>query len=207
VWTDVKITPYLGEFLQRYPDIQVELQCTDAIQDVIAERLDLVIRIGSLTDSSYVAVPLGDIRPVLCATPAYLESYPTPETPGDLLEHNCVIYEHYSRWCFSKHDDTQLVDVSGNIHTNMATVLLSSIQQNIGPGLLPDLLIEDQLASGELVELLPSYEVKIHNLDIDKIFAMYTSRHHLPAKVRVFIEFLKEKFSVTDRSLNIAEHS
>lgn len=195
VWTDVTIMPFISEFLERYPEIHLDIECTDDVQDVVEDKLDLVIRVGALKDSSYVAVPLANIRLVLCATPEYLAIHGTPQSPADVLEHNCIVYEKYSQWQFDDQKNTQLIEVSGTVSSNMVTVLLSSIQQHIGLSLLPNLLINDLLTSGTLIDIMPAQTISIKHLQLDKIFAMYSNRKYLPAKVRVFIDFFQQKFN------------
>lgn len=199
LWADLKITPYMSEFLQKYPDIELDIQCTDVKQDVIDEGLDLVIRVGHLVDSSYVAVTLAHVSMVICASPEYLDKYGTPQSPGDLLDHNCVVYDGYDEWEFNKvcqkqKCPTQLVNVTGNINTNMVTVILAALKQNLSISLLPDLLIRDQLQSGALVDVMPDYKINVKNLIVDRVFALYSNRKHLPAKTRAFIDFYRDKF-------------
>ena len=207
LWTDLKITPYLAEFLELYPEIELDIQCTEVIQDVVDEGLDLVVRVGSLTDSSYVAVPLAPIRMVLCASPKYLALHGIPQTPRDLLNHNCILYNANDEWEFyaaeqkkpnqKKSKPTtpmQTIQVSGNINTNVVTVLLTALKQELGISLLPDLLINDLLKTEELVPLMSEYHIKVKNLHLDQIFVLYSNRKYLPAKTRAFIEFYRNKF-------------
>jgi len=199
LWVDLKITPHLSEFLQLYPEIELDIQCTDVVQDMVEERLDLVIRVGELTDSSYVAVPLAKIRMILCATPEYLARFGAPQTPGELLNHNCIIYDGHDEWEFScagnkQTNQMQQVHVSGNINTNMVSVILTALEQNLCIALLPDLMISDHLHEGALVDAMPAYHVGIKNLHVDGVFALYSNRKHLPAKTRAFIDFYQDKF-------------
>ncbi len=200
LWVDLKITPHIPRFLQLYPEIELDIQCTDVIQDMVEQRLDLVIRVGHLKDSSYVAVPLARIRMILCASPAYLASHGRPQTPGELLNHNCIVYDGYDEWQFcnagqKKTDKIQQVHVSGNINTNMVSVMLTALEQNLCIALLPDLMINDYLKAGSLVEVMPAYTVGIKDLHVDQVFALYSNRKHLPAKTRAFIDFYRDKFS------------
>ncbi|HHJ35375.1 MAG TPA: LysR family transcriptional regulator [Gammaproteobacteria bacterium] len=203
LWIDLKITPYLSEFMEQYPEIGLDIQCTDVMQDVVDEGLDLVIRVGHLIDSSYVAVTLARIRMVLCASPAYLESHGAPRSPGDLLDHNCIVYDGHDEWEFShvcqkQKDQIQRVHVAGNINTNMVTVMLTALEQDICISLLPDLMIKEQLQEGTLVDVMPAYDINIKNLVVDRVFALYSNRKHLPAKTRAFIDFYRDKFSRTN---------
>lgn len=194
-WADVIIAPYMSEFLEHYPDITLDIECNDNFQNVVEEQLDLVIRVGTLIDSSYIAVPLADIKIVMCATPDYLEKHGTPKSPAELRNHHCIVFEDYNKWLFSNASQTQQVSVSGPISTNSVTMMLSAVQQNLGLTLLPNLLIDDLLRNGVLVDVMPSQSIALKNLPIEQVFALYPNRKHLPAKVRAFIEFFKNKFA------------
>jgi len=194
-WTDAKIAPHLGEFLQKYPEINVDIECNDSFQDMIEDQLDLVIRVGELKDSSFIAVPFGEVRILVCASPRYLEQHGQPKTPSDLQNHNCVLFEHYNQILVSDNAGTQLITLSGNISTNNVTVMLSAVKQDIGITVLPDLLINDLLQTGELIDIMPSLNISIKDLPINKVFALYSNRKHLPAKVRVFLDFFRPRFN------------
>jgi DNA-binding transcriptional LysR family regulator len=194
-WTDIKITPYLGEFLQQYPEIKLDIECNDSFQDIVEDQLDLVIRVGELQDSSFIAVPFGDVRLVVCATPNYLKQYGVPKTHSDLQNHNCILFEDFDQMLITDHTGTHEVTLSGNIRSNTVTVILSSVQQHIGLTILPDLLINPLLQTGELIDIMPTTHISIKNLPIIQVFALYSNRKHLPAKVRAFLDFFRLKFS------------
>ncbi len=200
-WTDIIITPYMGEFLKKYPDITLDIECNDHFQDVVEDRLDLVIRVGTLVDSSYIAVPLANVRMVLCATANYLAQYGTPKIPADLQYHHCIVYETFNQWLFTKHQHEQLMQVSGPVTTNAVTVMLSAVQQHLGLTVLPDVLINKLLHQGVLVEVMPAQSIAIKNLPINQLFALYSNRKYLPAKVRAFIDFYREKFFKNQQAL------
>lgn len=201
-WAEILISPYLGEFLQQYPEVKIDIESNNNIQDIIEDRLDIVIRVGALVDSSYIAIPLGDIRVVMCATPEYLRKHGTPETIADLQNHNCICFEDYTQMYLTEDNKSQLVTVSGNVSANTVSVMLSALLQDIGFTVLPDRLINKYLETGELVEIMPQAEVSIKRLPVDKIFALYSNRNHLPAKVRVFLDFLREKWGTKPGSGN-----
>lgn len=194
-WAETTIAPHLGEFLSQYPDIILDIECNDFFQDIIMDRLDLVIRIGTLIDSSYIAVPLTKVRLVLCASSEYLAQYGTPRTPADLQNHNCIIFEKYDQWLFNDARQIQQINITGTLRTNTVSMMLSALQQNIGISLLPDTLIKPLLQSGQLLDIMPTQNFSIKNLPIEQVFALYSNRKHLAAKVRVFIDFFKEKFA------------
>jgi len=195
-WTEAKITPYLGEFLHRYPDLKLDIECNDRFQDMIEDRLDVVIRVGVLKDSSYVAVPLGNVKMVMCATPNYLQKRGKPKTITDLHNHNWILFEEYKQLLITENNISQKIDIDGNLSSNTVPVMLAGVLQHMGVTVLPDLLIHPLLDSGELVELLPHTKVEVNNLPINQVFAMYSNRKHMPAKVRAFIDFFRDRFAV-----------
>lgn len=195
VWADTKITPHLAEFLQQYPDIQLSIECNDEMQNLIEDQLDLVIRVGDLKDSANIAVSFGTIRLVMCATRNYIQQYGMPNTPSDLQNHNFILYEDYNQVTIKSSTNTQNIRVSGSVSTNMVSVMLTAIQQDIGMSILPDLLINHLLETGELVDIMPDAEISIKNLPISQVYALYSNRRHLPAKVRAFLDFFRPRFN------------
>jgi len=193
-WAENIITPYIGEFLVQYPLIKLDIESNDTFQDMIEDRLDLVIRVGRLKDSSHIAIPLSKLRMVLCATPAYLKVHGHPKTPSDLQNHNFIIYEKFNQLIFSNDNNDQQITVSGNVKTHIAAIMLSAACQHIGMTLLPDLLIDQQLTSGELIDVMPNENISVKNLPVEHIYALYSNRKHLPAKVRAFLDFIRTKF-------------
>lgn len=206
LWAELKIAPHLAEFLQLYPKVTIELLCADAHQDLVDDQLDLVIRVGVMQDSSYVASPLGKVRMVLCASPQYLAQYSHPTIPSHLAEHSCLVYGAMHEWCFearSIKNTTTLVQssqqkviqsVDGKLRTNSVSVLLSALQQHLGVTLIPEPLVRDLLATGQLVELMPDYKKSLKHLGVEDAFALYSNRKHLAAKTKVFLAFIKRKF-------------
>ena len=100
-WTEAKIAPHLGEFLSLYPEIRLDLRCNDSIQDMVEERLDLVIRVGRATDSSYIAIPFSKFKIVLCASAEYLNKNGQPKTLADLNNHNFIIFDKFDKFFFA----------------------------------------------------------------------------------------------------------
>lgn len=192
-WTEIKIAPYISEFLEKYPDIELDIQSTDDVQDVVEERLDLVLRVGVLNDSSYVARRFGPAKLVLSATREYYERWGMPASPTDLTTHNCIVFNHYNQWTFKNAKSEQVVHVNGKVNTHMVSVMISMALQHMGVMLLPVQLIQRQLDSGELLEIFSDYTVNYTQLDDMEVFVLYSNRRHLPAKVKAFIDFFRDK--------------
>lgn len=195
-WAEMLIAPLMSEFVKRYPEIILDIECNDAFQDVVAERLDLVIRVGVPQDSSFIAIPIADINVHLVASPSYIEMHGAPTNPEELAEHNFVMFENHNRLKATSGTQTQIINLKGNVRFNTVPLMLSAVQQNLGITALPNLLINAQLKSSELIQLLPSTQIEILHLPITQVFALYSNRKHLSAKARVFLDFLRENLSV-----------
>jgi DNA-binding transcriptional LysR family regulator len=192
-WTELIIAPHLSDFLQAYPDIVLDIECNDKRQDIIADQLDLVIRVGVLRDSSYVAVPFGQISIVLVAAPAYLAKHGVPQSADDLAQHNFVMFEDYHQLLVGTPPNQRTITVSGRIKLNSVQMMLAAVRQNIGMSALPNLVVKSMIESGEVVTIMPDAKIEIKGLPIHQVFAMYSNRKHLSAKVRVFLDFFRER--------------
>ena len=188
----VVLAPRLPEFLDRHPDIKLELMLRDRFVDPIAEGLDVVLRMGSLGDSSLIARRLGEARIVVCASPAYLRKRGTPRGPGDLARHECLGFLSEGRpmhWPFASEGGTFAVDIAGRYHANDVDVLRAAAIAGEGLVALFDFLVADALASGALVQVLEA-----HPLTTRPIHALYPKNRQLLPKVGVFLDFLAEIF-------------
>lgn len=188
------LAPIWPEFSRRYPDLELDITLIDRVVDIVEEGYDLVIRISRSGSVNHAARKLASSHNMLCASPAYLQQFGTPQTPADLREHQCITYLYSGdEWHFT--DSTgkaHQVKVWGKIHTNNGDTARAMALAGAGIIWQPGFLIGPDLASGALVPLLPGYALP----DID-ILAMYPSRRHLSVKVRVLIDYLVEVFAGT----------
>ncbi|MGQ7246874.1 LysR family transcriptional regulator [Halomonas sp. V046] len=157
------IAPLLAEFQAAYPRIEVELTLTDAFVDPVQEGADVVIRIGSLEDSSLVARRLAMQRFVVCAAPSYLAEHGRAQTPRDLRSHNCLVYKGTrgeQPWYFRVPGEPRFGDVGvhGNLRSNNADSLVAAALEGQGIVLFPTWLLFDQLRQGTLVPILGDWE-------------------------------------------------
>ena len=113
--------------------------------------------------------------------------------PADLLKHNCIVFDHSFQWAFKNKSTEQVIEVSGKVNTNMVAVMIAMTLQHMGITLLPIQLLREQLASGELVEIFHDYTILYPQLDVKEVFVLYSNRKHLPAKVKAFIDFYRDK--------------
>ena len=191
----VCVVPLIDAFRARFPDLKLELVMTDANLDLIADRIDLAVRLGPSVDGDLIATKLTDTRYRVCAAPSYLGRAPTLRTPSDLTRHRCVLFtfpEFRSRWLFRDGRGTiGDVAVTGDVLISNALALREAALAGVGPALLADWLVRHALEAGMLVDVLPDYDVAATSFDT-AAWLLYPSRAFLPNKVRVTIDFLKE---------------
>ena len=187
------IAPVLPEFLAQYPDVNIDLTISDRSFDLAEEGYDLSIRIARELPPNVVARHLASINRVVCATPGYFDKHGVPETPQDLIQHNCVIYTHAnpdSVWRFRAGSTAVDVPVRGNLTLNDDEALWQAVLGGLGVSLLPTFIVGKDLQAGRLQAVLAQYVPSERNLH-----ALYLPNRHLSAKVRVFIDFLVARFA------------
>lgn len=202
------IAPLVPPFAARYPKIQLAFSLSDRSVNVIEEGFDLAIRIGELEDSSLAARKLAPNRRVVCASPAYLRQHGEPRTPGDLARHNCLTTnDPQMTWEYKGPDGRRgSVRVSGQYACDNWEVLREWAMAGLGVALKSTWDVRRQLEDGSLVPLLEGYDF---GTDV-AIYAVYPHRRYLPAKTRVFIDFLAESFGPEpywDRPVHAAKHA
>jgi DNA-binding transcriptional LysR family regulator len=186
------LAPLWPQFMEQYPDVQLEIALIDRVVDIVEEGYDMAVRISRAGSTSHVARKLASSHNILCAAPAYLAQHGAPATPADLLQHHCIGYSYNAT------DEWVMLDPEGKQHTVKLPFAMRTNNGDTaravalgGQGIIwqPTFLIGADLRAGRLVQVLPDY----HLPDID-IQAVYPSRRHLSAKVRVMIDFLVEAF-------------
>ncbi len=187
-----RIAPILPIFMNTHPELKVHLELEDRFTDLVAEGVDVAIRIGTLKDSTLVATRLASIPRVVCASPEYLALHGEPNKPEELSRHNCLLYSLLSpkhNWSFALEDDTRDIDISGSLSTNNGDVLKQAAIQGLGITMMPTFIVEDALKDGRLKAILQDYSTALFGL-----YAVRPSRHFTPARVRALIEFLRAQF-------------
>lgn len=192
------ITPLLPEFARLYPELRYELLWTDALLDLIAENIDVAIRVGPMPDSTLIAHKLCPMVAGVCAAPEYLEKHGRPREPQDLEQHRCLLLAlpgfARNNWKFTDRSGRQQeVSINEFMRTSNAMALKQCALAGMGIILQGRWIIGRELRAGTLVDLFPDYEVTAA-LDDAAAWALYPSRNYVPQKVRVFIDFLKQKF-------------
>ncbi|MDX2263949.1 MAG: LysR family transcriptional regulator [Hyphomicrobiales bacterium] len=180
------LAPHFAGFLRQYPDITLDLFASDAMVDIVSEGMDLAIRIAEVEDNALAAHKLAPCTRVLCATPEYLERYGEPRDIEALSKHNCLAIGSNSTWRLEGPDGPVLVRASANIRTNSSEVVRECIIAGLGIGLRSTWDVYKELKSGRLKVVLPKYKVSSRL----GIYAVHQRQDHVPAKLRVFIEFL-----------------
>jgi DNA-binding transcriptional LysR family regulator len=192
----VHLVPVVKQFCALYPDVHVQLLLEDRLVDLIDEQIDVAIRVGHLPDSSLVALPLGQMTWVVCASPDYLNKNGRPKKPADLLQHDCLHYRNnksaFDHWLFKGPDGEESISINGSLSINDSTALIQAAEQGQGIVWIDKNSLGDALEQGRLVQVLQNYALE----EGYPIYALYPARHHLPAKTRKFVDFLAEHFSL-----------
>lgn len=185
------VWPVVGDFMVTYPEVRVELRLFDRVVDLLDEGLDVAIRIGHLPDSSLVAVPLGTIRRVVCASPGYLQQQGMPEQPADLATHRCVQFSGVtsgSEWTFrvgSGGSKTTRVAVAGTLLTNQVDIALDACVRGLGCGRFLDYQVRERVADGSLCRILQDFEPTPIPVSI-----VYPYSRLLSSRIRTFIDWM-----------------
>lgn len=182
----------VAEFQQRHPRIELELTLNDRQVDLVEEGFDMAVRIAKLADSSLVARRIAPCRMLLVASPDYLRRAGEPQHPQDLVAHNYLSYTLAARRdeiVLANGAERETVNLNGSLRVNNGDVIASAAAAGLGFCVSPSFLVWQRLQRGELVELLPQWqipEIAVH--------AVYPAGRTLPAKTRSFIDYLVERF-------------
>lgn len=190
-------------FLERYPEIRIELSVTDRMVDLVGEKADVALRTGTLPDSSLVARKICDLQRVICAAPAYLARHGMPQTPDDLSQHNCIAISasvKLNEWPFHATrgakgakgtQGKRIIAVSGNVVANNAETVLQLALAGAGIVRLGDNIVGEHLRRGNLIPLL----TESHWAEPLPLHAVYPQGRHRSAKVGAFLDFVVEQFA------------
>jgi DNA-binding transcriptional LysR family regulator len=181
----------VSEFQDDHPHARIELQLTDHFVDLVAEGLDVAVRMGTLRDSTLVARRLGASRLVLVASPAYLGAHPPLSHPRELGEHACILDTNGApRWTFEGPDGPVTFTPSPRIAVNSPSVTCDLVRRGRGISAVPRFAVADDLRAGRLVVPLPEYamrEIPLH--------AVFPPGRRLSTRVRAFVDFLAQRFA------------
>lgn len=183
-----RLAPLLPQFALAHPKLSISLILEDRETDIVGEGFDLALRIAYPSDSSFVSRPITTIPRYLVASPDYIARRGKPNSPEDLLQHDCLHYSVISEreeWSFGGSNREESILIKGSYCANNGDVLAEAAIQGLGITLLPDFIIHEALAEGRLVRVLEDWERAPLTLSV-----LYPSRRHVPAKTRLLIEYL-----------------
>jgi DNA-binding transcriptional LysR family regulator len=189
----MQVAPLLPEFLATYPELSVDLHLSDAMVDLIGEGFDAAIRIAVLPDSSLVARRLCAVLPCLVGSPLYLNKHGRPRHPLHLAEHRCIGYSYAQTaetWRFTKGGRSATVRPSGPLRVNNGDAMLPALMAGTGLGILPDFILREALAAGQLERLLPDW-----SLPSGGVYWVTPPGGPRPKRLEVLADFLVEKLS------------
>jgi DNA-binding transcriptional LysR family regulator len=185
------LVPLLVEFTRLHPKLEVVLSVDDRMVDLIAEHVDVAIRVAHLEDSTLVARKLGENPRIMVAAPDYLARAGGPSTAQDLTRHECLVYtsaaQAFDQWSLLQDGVTTVVQVPRKIQINDGMALVAAACAGGGILAIDRLLVDEELASGALVSVLPAYSLRPGQ----PIYAVYPARPWLAFKTATFISFLQ----------------
>ncbi|HMN80608.1 MAG TPA: LysR family transcriptional regulator [Burkholderiaceae bacterium] len=187
------VAPLVPPFLQAHRDVSVSLSLTDRLTDLVNEGIDLAIRIGDLDDSALVGIKLAENRRVVVASPGYLGEHGVPSEPADLSRHHCLTFGNTGNqsrgWLFTVEGKVLAMRVSGPMECNDGAVLHEWALAGRGLAWRSMWEVADDIARGRLVEVLAPFAAPDN-----AIWALFPQRRHLPLRVRMFVDHLKNSY-------------
>ena len=188
------IVPQLGEFIDAYPAVSLEVVCTDFVQFTIHEGLDVAVQIGELHDSSLMVRRLAVSEYVVCASPAYLRAHGTPRHPDDLADHRCLTYRRPRNgkmwdWRFRLDGHVRTREMHGIVTMNSHEATVSAAAAGLGIIQVADYYAHPYIQRGDLVEILRAFKAEGHIIS-----AVFPKEQPYSPKIRAFVEFLSRQF-------------
>ncbi len=183
----------IADFCQRHPEISVDVRLENEFVDLVKEGVDLAIRTGVLEDSSLIAKSLITSYWVVCCAPKYIEQYDKPTKIEQLSQHNCLAYTYQRQggyeWRFSQENQQYNVKISGSFATNNAQALRKAALGGYGIAYVPRCSVYEDIQKGDLIVLLPDYQPRSLG-----VYAVYPYTRHLPNKIKLLIEHIKQGY-------------
>lgn len=186
------LAPLWGEFHAHYPDVELNIDLSDRIVDIVEEGFDLAIRISTLRNSTLVSRRITNTRLVVCASPEYLKAHGTPTQPSDLAHHKVIAYSNFATgndWHFKGPEGPVSTRVRPWMYANNGETCCAAAVAHQGLILQPSFLLQEDLDAGRLVELMPDYR----SAELG-VYAVYPTRKFVTPKVRALVDFLVSAF-------------
>ncbi|MBB1436739.1 MULTISPECIES: LysR family transcriptional regulator [unclassified Pseudoalteromonas] len=192
------VLPLIPKFMLLYPDIDIRLELTERVVDLVEENIDVAIRSGRLSDSTMIAKRLAFNNFLLCASPQYLANRGTPQCPKDLAEHQCIRYSYarWKDWFLMAETRTKLV-INNAISVNSVNGQKQLVMNHTGLTLMPLWAIKNELADGSLKHVMQNYTFSPYE-ELSATYAIYLKRDMISPKARVFLDFLVENIASID---------
>jgi DNA-binding transcriptional LysR family regulator len=182
------IVPLAVDFVEAYPEIELEIDLSERLVDLVAEGFDAAIRAGPLESSSMIAHRIVELRYLICASPSYLERRGAPKRPDDIGDHDCIYWRVAAAggaWSFVKNGERVTVPIRGRLLISNFAAQRAAALRGLGLAILPLLSVREDLEVGRLVSVLPDYEVHHGVLSLVRPPTPFE-----PPKLRVFIDFI-----------------
>jgi DNA-binding transcriptional LysR family regulator len=184
----------LPDFLELYPHVSILADYNERLVDIIDEGFDAAIRIGELEDNRLIAKKLSDHRRILCASPAYLRKHGMPETPQDLIQHNCLRFSglaSFPQWRLHRGNELQTITPEGNLTANDSESLLAAARADAGILGAGDWLMSRDIAAGRLLHVLPDWQLDTAG----GVYLVRPSAKFPTAAVVAFKQWIESRFS------------
>jgi len=191
-FAEAQLTAALVDFQRQHTQVEIVLSVSDKASDLVAERVDLAVRLTNTLDPTMITRPLARCHSMLCASPDYVERHGVPRTAEDLRQHRCIAHAFGigKQYRLTRNGETLTVPVDWSFHTNETAVLRRAVLSGAGIGMLPTYYLGDDLRAGRLMQILPDYDA-----DVLGIHAIYLSRQHQPLALRLLVDFLAARFA------------
>lgn len=180
-------------FQQAHPRIQIEMELENTFRDLQSAHIDIAIRAGLTDDPDQVAIPLGQLSELICASPEYWQAHPKPQTPADLAHHNCLVnFQYYKdrKWVFFSDDGPISITAEGNLRLNHYPLIRNATVQGLGVARLPRYVAMPEIRAGRIETALENYRSPLR-----PIYLVYPYQGNLPIKNRLMIDFIRNWFA------------
>lgn len=190
-----QVSRLIPDFIEKYPDIHINLSLTDRLESLLDGSADIAIRMGKLSDSSLISKRLCDLNRIVVASPSYFEKYTSPKVPEDLKKHNCLMWsggrEHLNRWPFIVDNVYKEVAVKGKIKSSNGLALMNMCYQGVGIMRMAEHVALPAIKNGLIEEVLVDYHIK----NDSGIYAVFLPERELIPRIRVFVDYMYEALS------------
>jgi len=187
------VAPLVPDFIAQHPDVSLSLNLSDRVVDIVNEGFDCAVRVGDLPDSSLVSVRLADNRRLCVAAPAYLQRAGVPQSPAELVRHECLTLSSDASqtrgWAFQVDGQLTHLRPSGRLDCSDGQVLHDWCLRGLGLAWRSTWEVEQDVAAGRLVTVLDEFAAPPNG-----IYAVFPQRKHLPLRVRLWIDFIKHSY-------------